>query len=166
MNTTAFLRCKTTQYAEHGNERGITLIELIAGLTVGLTIVAAAFTALTGSNKATVVNDQTAQTQQNARIAMEFLSRDIKSAGFGTTGAVGACNAGIVPMDNNAGGADTGPDRISMIVPTTSALTPLWTLAAQATGPFNAIQLQASAVAAMTTAGLTTNSAISIGGVV
>ena len=147
-------------------ENGVTLVELLVGMVVGVVVMAAGFTALTGSNKATQINDQTAQTQQNARVAMEFLSRDIKIAGFGTTASVGGCNTGIVPNDNNIAGADTGPDRISMVVPTTSAVNPLWTLAVEARGPFNSIQLQAGAVNAMTTAGLSANGAVSIGGAI
>jgi type IV pilus assembly protein PilW len=147
-------------------ENGVTLVELLVGMVLAVVVTAAGFTALTGSNKATQINDQTAQTQQNARIAMELLARDIKVAGFGTTAAVGGCNTGIVPSDNNIAGADTGPDRISMVVPTTSAVNPLWTLAAEARGPFNSIQLQNGAIDAMTTAGLSANGAVSIGGAV
>jgi len=70
-------------------QQGFTLVELMIGLAIATIIIAAGFTALTGSNKATQINDQTAQAQQNARIAMELLSHDIKMAGVGMTGAVG-----------------------------------------------------------------------------
>ena len=142
------------------------MVELLVGLSVGIIVGTAGFIALTGSNKATMVNDLTAQTQQNARIAMEFLSRDIKVAGFGTTGTVGGCTSGIMPVDQTTGGPDVGPDRISMVLPTTSAVNPLWTLAANATGPFTTVQLQNGAAAAMTTAGLGPNGVISIGGAI
>ena len=145
-------------------ESGFTLIELMAGLFIALVIVAAGFTAMTGTNKAAQANDQAADTQQNVRLAMELLSRDIKMAGFDMSGPVGACNTAIVPADNTPAGADTGPDSVSLVVPTTSNLAPLWTLAVQVTGPVTTLTLQAGAVAAMQAAGLAVNGVVSIGG--
>ncbi|MER3422512.1 MAG: hypothetical protein C4293_04040 [Nitrospiraceae bacterium] len=153
-------------------QQGVTLIELMAGMAVAIVVVAAGFTALTGSNKATQINDQAAQTQQNARVAMDLLSRDLKMAGFGMTAPVGNCTIGgnaaaIVPADNNPAGADTGPDSVSLAVPTTSVVAPLWQLATQVTGGLaaTAIQLNAGAGAAMASAGLAIGGTISIGGV-
>ncbi|MGH7236188.1 MAG: PilW family protein [Nitrospiraceae bacterium] len=148
-------------------ERGFTLIELMAALIVALVIVGAGFTALTTSDKASRVNDLVAETQQNVRIAMELLSRDVKTAGFGMmTGAVGTCANAMNPQDNNTGGADTGPDAVALVVPTTSIVAPVWTLSAQVVGgpATNTITLQAGAVAAMTTAGLAVNSTVSLAG--
>ena len=151
----------------HGGQQGFTLIELMIGLVIATIIIAAGFTALTSSNKATQINDQTAQAQQNARIAMELLSHDIKMAGFGMTGAVGNCATAIVPADFNTTGNDTGPDSISLVVPTTSTVAPLWTLDNPGvTGPFTIMPLTPGAVNAMTTAGLGTGgSTVSVGGV-
>lgn len=147
-------------------ESGFTLVELMAGLVIALVIVAAGFTAMTSSNKAAQANDQAAETQQNVRLAMELLSRDIKMAGFGMTAPVGACATAIVPADNTPAGADSGPDSVSLVVPSTSNVAPVWTLAVQATGPFTTIQLQAGAVAAMQAAGLAVNGVVSVGGAV
>ncbi len=149
-------------------ERGVTLVEVMAAMVISLIIMSAAFTALISSQKAARVNELIAHTQQNSRIAIELIARDIKMAGFGMTGAVGACNTGIVPNDenpnpaNNAGG-DRGPDSISLVVPTTQTINPAWTLAATATGPFTVMTLQAGAVTSMG-AGLAIGSTVSIGG--
>jgi len=145
-------------------ESGFSLVELMAGLVIALVIVAAGFTTMTSTNKAAQANDQAANTQQNVRLAMELISGDIKMAGFGMSSPVGACNTAIVPADNTPAGADTGPDSVSIVVPNTSNVAPLWTLAVQATGPFNTITLQAGAVAAMQAAGLVVNGTVSIGG--
>jgi len=147
-------------------ERGFTIIELMAALIVTMVIVGAGFTALTTTDKAARINDLVVQTQQNSRIAMEFLSRDVKTAGFGMTAAVGTCANAINPQDNTPGGADTGPDAVALVVPTTSIVAPVWTLAVQVTGGpiVNTITLQAGAGAAMTTAGLAVNSTVSIAG--
>ena len=156
-------------------ESGFTLIELMAGLVIALVIVAAGFTAMTSTNKAARANDQAANTQQNVRLAMELIAGDIRMAGFGMTAPVGACNYAIVPADNNPALPlnainDTGPDSVSLVVPITSNVAPVWTLAVQATGPFTTIQLQAGAVGpaatpgTMQAAGLVVNGSVSIGG--
>jgi type IV pilus assembly protein PilW len=133
--------------------RGFTIIELLVGITLATIVSAAAFTALTSSSKATRANDQTAQTQQNARVAMELLSHDIKMAGYGTSGPIKNCATAIVPSDNNAAGNDTGPDSLSLIVPT-----PVGIITTAVNGPIAAITLS-------TTGGLIPTSQISIGGV-
>jgi type IV pilus assembly protein PilW len=167
MNHSQQINGEADMHGRYYGERGTTLVELMIGLGVGIVIVAAGFAALTGSNKATVINDQTAQIQQNVRVAMELLSHDLKMAGFGMTGPVDACNTAIVPADNNTGGADAGPDSLSVVVPTTSTIAPLWTLdGPPATGPFNTITLQPTAGAAMTNAGFPAGGTVSIGGVV
>ncbi len=142
------------------SERGVTLVELMFGLVIGLVLIGAGYSVLQSSEKAMTVNDQTSEMQQNARIAMELVSRDLKMAGFGMTSAVGNCGTAIVPADNNPGGADTGPDSFSVVVPTQ-----LSTLAAQARGTVATVTLQSGAVAAMVPDGFGTNSVISVGGV-
>lgn len=154
------------------DERGISLTEVMAAMVISLLIVAAGYTAVISTEKATQVNDLVAETQQNVRVAMELLARDVKMAGFGMTGPVGACTIGgnaapIVPADNNPAGPDTGPDSVSMVLPTTNSdpsVGPVWTLLNQATGPFNLIALQPGAVQAMVDAGLAVGGTVSIGG--
>jgi type IV pilus assembly protein PilW len=148
-------------------ERGVTLIELMAGLAVGLIVVAAGFTALTSSDKATRANDQVAQTQQSARIAMELLSNDLKMAGFGMIlgQQVGGCTSAIMPGDNTQAGPDLGSDSISIAAPVTASSAPFWTLSITTpTSPFTQITLQAGAVAAMVAQGLAVGGTVSVGG--
>jgi type IV pilus assembly protein PilW len=149
------------------DDRGFTLVELMIGIVVALIVMAAAFTAMTGSDRATKINDQTAQAQQNVRLAMELISHDIKMAGYGMTTPLPGCNTAIVPADQNPAGADTGPDSVSLVVPVTATIAPFWTLGLAAIGPFNQITLaSAAAVSAMMTAGLAAGGTVSIGGVV
>lgn len=144
-------------------QRGVTLLEMMIGLVVALIVTAAGFAILTSTERSTRTNDQVIETQQNARIAMDLLSRDIKTAGFGMTGsltdnnckvgrAASGAAAAIVPWDNTPAGADKGPDEISMVVPLGSTGTPTWTLTGPVGGPagFNQITLPAGAVANMT----------------
>lgn len=134
-------------------EQGVTLVELMVGIVVALVVVVAAFTILTTSQKSTVANDQAVETQQNVRIAMDLLSRDIKHAGFGMTGPVGACATAIVPLDHTPAGADTGPDSIRLLVPVGTSIAPAWTLASAVGGTTSIpqITLTSGAVANMTT---------------
>lgn len=157
-------------------EAGMSLIEVMVATVIGVAVVAMAGTVLTGSDKASRTNNQVAQTQQNARIAMDLLAEDLKIAGFGMTGAVGGCTRGIMPRDNVNLGAlnainDKGPDRVSMVVPFTSSVAPLWTLAVQpqpnpllpgSTGAD--ITLQAGAVATIPANYKTAGSIFSLGG--
>jgi type IV pilus assembly protein PilW len=141
------------------SEHGMSLIELLAGLFVATLVIAGGYTVLTTSQKATRSNDQVVETQQNVRIAMDLLSRDIKHAGFGWTGTVTGpgpttCATPIVPMDNTPAGNDTGPDSIRLAVPIGSSIAPSWTLANAVGGNGNSIPnitLPAGAVANMTT---------------
>ena len=165
-------------------ERGFTLIELMISLVITTVIVAAGYTILTAAHKATIANEQAVGTQQNVRMAMELIARDIKLAGFrmlpspnvpvGGTGsdcAPGGTTAAISPTDADAtGNTDKGADSLALVVPKSD---PSWTLngAVPAAGStsFSTITLSsATAVTAMVTEGMKNNSSayVSIGGVV
>lgn len=157
---------------DHDDENGVTLVELMVGIVISATIIAGGFAVLTTTNKAQSVNSQTIETQQNVRTAIDLISRDIKQAGFGMVGPVGNCPTAIVPRDNTVGGADVGPDRISLVVPVGNPVgavaAPAWVLQG-AVGPgFNQITLPSTqAVTDMTAQAGTTlnNSTITIRGV-
>ena len=114
-------------------EQGFTLVEIMVATAVTSVIVLAGMAALTMTGKAVRANEQTSDAQQNARMAMEMITHDIKMAGFGppidpsrNPPPVGACGIGgipvpILPGDNNPGVGvpDTGPDQISLVVPLT-----------------------------------------------
>lgn len=168
-------------------ERGFTLIELMSALTITTVIVAAGYTILTTTHKASISNERAVGTQQNVRVAMELIARDIKQAGFGMPlapnppvgGIAGNCapggtTAAITPVDNNSAGPltavnDTGADRVSVIAPRTN---PDWVLASAAPaaggGAFTAITLTGTAVTEMVNEGMQNGSGayVSLGGVV
>jgi type IV pilus assembly protein PilW len=148
-------------------------------------IVVAGFTVLTTTDRSTKANEQAAGTQQNVRLAMELIARDVKLAGFRMPlspnvpvgGTAGNCGPGgtpsaIKPVDKVSGASavpnDDGPDTVSLVVPRTN---PGWTLSAVAPAgatSFNAITLNATAVTEMKAEGMADNSSayVSIGGVV
>lgn len=140
------------------NEQGATLVELMLAMVIAIMIVGAGFTVLYATDQATRTNDQIVDMQQNARMAMELIARDVRAAGFGMGGQVGGCvtsgiPAPIVPIDNNPAGPDTGPDSISLVVPVTSTAVPAWTLANPVGPGFSQLTLQTGAMAGMTSAG-------------
>jgi type IV pilus assembly protein PilW len=167
------------------NERGFSLVELMAAVLITAVIVAAALTTVVSSNRANHVNSQVADTQQNVRVAMDLISKDIRLAGFNynatdpATPIIGNCNSGgrpvgLRPQDQNAAGADTGADRVSLVVPVlTNASTP-WVLSAAAGSappnpvtPFTTITMVGAAITEMAAVGLDNiDAVISIGGAV
>lgn len=153
-------------------EAGFTLIEIMVAVVIAAIVAAAAFTILTTTSKSVRANEQTVDTQQNVRLAMEILSRDIKRAGFGSPGVtIGNCTSSILPSDNTPGGIDAGPDSVQLLLPTartavTGALNP-WKLqnAVPQAGTAQ-IVLKSGAVGEMaTTYGMANGSYISINGV-
>ena len=168
-------------------ERGFTLVELMISIVVSSVVVVAGYTILTTTNRAAISNERAVGTQQNIRVAMEVIARDIKQAGFGLPsppnapvgGIAGNCGPGgtsaaIVPLDNNSALPltavnDVGPDNISVVVPRTN---PTWILSAAApaggAGSFTTVTLTAAAVTEMVNEGMQNGSGayVSLGGVV
>lgn len=152
-----------------GNQCGMTLVELVVAILISIVILAAGFTALVTTEKASRANGQTVDTQQNARIAMDLIARDIRGAGMGMIGGIGACPTAVVPADQTPAGADSGSDTISLVTPTGSGT---WTLsgAVGASGAgFSQLVLSGGAggaVANMQSMGMGTGSVLNIGGAV
>jgi type IV pilus assembly protein PilW len=171
-DTTMVMQTRQSLTRASAEQAGVTLIELMFGLAVGVIVVAAAFTILTTTSKSLRANEQIVDTQQNVRLAMELLARDLKMAGFGNPGVqIGNCTNVIVPNDQTATGADSGPDSVQLLVPTTRTDATYtdpkrWTLLTPTTSAgITQIKLQPGAVADMVSSGLVANqSYISIGG--
>ena len=108
-------------------EHGITLVELLVAVAAFAIVSLVAFGVLSTSRQSASMNDQTVQIQQNVRLAMDLIARDVRMAGFGypSAGSVPGCtnhiNASVqsagppfVPGDN-AVGADAGADSIRIV---------------------------------------------------
>ena len=113
------------------SQKGFTLTEVMVATMMTTAIVAAGLGALTVSQKTARATNQVVNTQTTARTGLDMITADLKLAGFGMTGlqggAVGNCvvngrAAAVVPADNNALGADFGPDSISIVVPMTNSV--------------------------------------------
>ena len=65
------------------NRKGFTLIELLVAMVRSFIIIGAVYGTFTSQQKTYTVQDQVAEAQQNARMAMNILMRDIRMAGYG-----------------------------------------------------------------------------------
>jgi len=62
--------------------RGFTLAEFMVAVTIGLIILAAVSSVYVSSGQTFRANDNLARVQENTRIAFDFMSRDIRQAGY------------------------------------------------------------------------------------
>lgn len=72
------------------NHNGFTLVELLIAMLVGSVIMAAVMTSFQSQHKVYLAQDEVVAMQQNARVAMDMLVRDIRMAGYDPTGVAGA----------------------------------------------------------------------------
>jgi prepilin-type N-terminal cleavage/methylation domain-containing protein len=129
------LRLKTGEGIFH--KQGFTLIELMIGVGISGVLLAAVYGIFISQHRSWVNQNQISDTQQNARIAMEFLSRDIRLAGFGMPEtAVNGFSDAITPANN----VTNGTDEITF----TSAYRQISTLAAAAAREDTSVTLQNS----------------------
>jgi type IV pilus assembly protein PilW len=62
--------------------RGFSLVELMVALTIGLIILSAVSMLFVNSKKTYTTQDSLARLQENARFAMQFLTKDLRLAGY------------------------------------------------------------------------------------
>jgi len=101
-------------------QKGFTLVELMVVVAIFFFILAGVFTAYISQHRASVIQAQVTDTQQNARIAMDFLSKEIRMAGFGKpAGAVNGFSNTITPAINNdatnGNNVLNGTDQITVV---------------------------------------------------
>ena len=64
------------------NQQGLTLVEMMVAMTIGLVLLGGIITVLSSSQSTYRVNEALARMQENARYAFQLLSRDIRMAGY------------------------------------------------------------------------------------
>ncbi|SEJ23743.1 PilW family protein [Nitrosomonas eutropha] len=89
------------------SQQGLTLVEMMVAMTIGLVLLGGVITVLTASQQTYRVNEALARMQENARYAFQLLSRDIRMAGYWGCG-------GVVPqdMDPPLEGAEAATDTL------------------------------------------------------
>lgn len=123
-----------------GGQQGLSVVELMVALVVGLIMMAGLTVIMVDSNRTYNVQDDFARLQENARFAIEFISRDIRMAGYfgcaddmtkvsnNLTNTVGDIYDVINPIEGfEQGQTDWKPsastETISIINPNTDAIT-------------------------------------------
>jgi len=102
-------------------EEGMTLVELLVAMAISGIVVAAVYTAFITQQKSYTVQDQVAETQQNARVGLDLIAREVRMAGYGQpdwalnadTDGDGDDEAVTDPVTVVDGGG--GTDRITVI---------------------------------------------------
>ena len=98
-------------------ERGFSIIELMVAVAAFSIVSLAAFAVLDSGQRNALMNDQTVKVQQNVRLAMDLMARDIRMTGYGNP-LIGVlpppCTNHMNAFDN-APGADAGSDSISIM---------------------------------------------------
>ena len=84
-----------------GRAAGLTLVELLVAMTIGLVLIAGATQVYVDSHAAYAVNETTARLQENARYAMSVLEPDIRMSGYWglTNRADGIVGIALLPTD-------------------------------------------------------------------
>lgn len=67
---------------DHSRQRGISLVELMISIAVGLLVLAAVATIFASSNRARLETERTSRQIENGRYAMQLLGDDLRVAGF------------------------------------------------------------------------------------
>lgn len=94
------------------NTRGFSLTELLVAMVIGLILLGGLVTLMVNSKKNYSQQDYSARLQESARFAMDFLSYDIRMAGFyGCSN--GVLNGGVLPISAVDSGDGT-PDTITI----------------------------------------------------
>ena len=113
-------RLLKTNRMERGTVRsdhGFTMIEMMVSVAIFAVVTLAAFAVLSSSQTTSVTMDQTVQIQQNVRMALDLMTRDIRMTGYANppAGTLAGCAQHMNAVDNNPAGADAGPDSISVV---------------------------------------------------
>lgn len=81
-------KSKITRPKSHTDQRGMSLVELMIGLVVGLILLGGVIQTLLVSKEASKGRQSMATITENARFVFEFMGRDLRMAGRNTSGSL------------------------------------------------------------------------------
>jgi prepilin-type N-terminal cleavage/methylation domain-containing protein len=128
---------------------GLTLIELLVAMAISAVLIAAVYRTFIGQHRTYTAQEQVVDMQQNARVAINRMMREIRMAGFGNVTSVlpnftainGPFNNVINPSDNINILDGQVTDQVTII----GAFEQISTLASEASPGTNTIQLTGKA---------------------
>lgn len=108
-------------YARRGRQRGMSLVEIMVSVVIGLVVVGAVLVSYIGSGKTGRYQAAYAQMNEDAQVALNILSRDIQLAGYVNPVSVVVATSGLggAYSDQPVAGCDTGFTSANPIVPGT-----------------------------------------------
>ncbi len=89
--------------------RGFSLVELMVAVVIGLLVLAAVTTVMVNSKKNYTIQDSLARLQENARVAVDFLTHDLRMTGYY------GCSNDRSQIKNNLVGGAGAPIQIEAI---------------------------------------------------
>ena len=94
------LRSNHRSASDPGRAAGLTLVELLVAMTIGLVLIVGTVQVYVDSHGAYAVNETTARLQENARYAMSVLEPDIRMSGYwGLTNVSDGIGGKALPTD-------------------------------------------------------------------
>lgn len=102
--------------APRGHATGFSLVELLIAMAVGLVILGAMYGLFTIQNKQLSNQDVIAEMQQNARMAMDIISRELRMAGYNPSGILTRCTGTTTTAATCVGIKNAGANTISFTV--------------------------------------------------
>ena len=97
------------------NTKGVTLIELLIALVISAVLTAGIYRVFIHQQKSYTTQEQVADMQQNVRVAINRMMREVRMAGFGNL-------QGVLPV-SFLGGTRTYNDVVNLDTPVAGALT-------------------------------------------
>lgn len=107
-----------THHSPLTTNKGFTLVELLIAMAIASVVGMAGVAVFSSSNWAYKLNEDVAEAQQNARVAMERLSKDIRAAGFGLPDPPFSLSLGgtwTSPITVTTSGGTGNPDAITIL---------------------------------------------------
>ena len=93
---------------KHSRQQGFTLVEIMLAITLSLILMAGVVQVYLSSKTSFNVQNQLSKLQQNQRISVDFLQRDIRQAGFTPLGDPAISVNSRISVVNDENGAEEG----------------------------------------------------------
>ena len=93
---------KRPDFSSHRQQRGLTLVEILIALVIGLILTAGILQVFSSTRQSNQVHEAIARMQESGRMALEVIARDARMADFW------GCASNITSVTNNLDSAGTG----------------------------------------------------------
>lgn len=103
-------------FPSNNKQAGLTLVELMVALVLGLLLVAGVIQVFISNNQTSRVTEAHSRLQDNARFALEILSKDVRSAGYSGCRAIENMNVVTIAEDSNGNPLPTDFMNLNTII--------------------------------------------------